>query len=211
MKSMCIDALCFTGHKSLFGPTGIGGICVAEGAEITGTRWGGTGVGSAQRSHLEEYPYRLEAGTINIMGIAGLLAGQEYIASRGGVEAIYRHEATLLKRLREGLREIDDVVLYCADSLERHLPLLSMNVRNLEAGNTGTLLDVDHNVATRTGLHCAPLVHEQLGTTAIKGTVRFSIGAFNSEEHIDAAIEGVKDIVVASRSWVARSKTSVAS
>ena len=211
IKAMCIDAVCFTGHKSLFGPTGIGGICVAAGAEIHSTRWGGTGVRSAVRSHLEEYPYRLEAGTINTLGIAGLLAGQDFIASRGGAESIYRHEMSLLKRLWEGFRETDDVILYCAESLDRHIPVLSMNVSGMEAGNTGTLLDVDHNVATRTGLHCAPLVHEQLGTAAIKGTVRFSLGPFNTDEHIEAAIAGVRDIVKMSRSLKARRTSSAAS
>jgi cysteine desulfurase family protein len=201
MKAMCIDAVCFTGHKSLFGPTGIGGICVAGHAEIVSTRWGGTGVRSTQRSHLEEYPYRLEAGTLNTMGIAGLLAGQEFIAAQGGVTVIYEHEMALYQRLVGGLRDMDDVILYCADSPEGHLPVLSVNVKGFEAGNTGTLLDVDHNIATRTGLHCAPLVHEQMGTAEIKGTVRFSIGVFNTPEHIDAAIEGMRDIARSSKNW----------
>ena len=201
MKEMCIDAVCFTGHKSLFGPTGIGGICVAESAVIYATRWGGTGVKSALRFHLEEYPYRLEAGTLNTMGIAGLLAGQEFIESRGGPKAIHEYEMKLMRKLWEGMKDIDGVVLYCAESLDNHLPVLSMNVEGFEAANTGTLLDVDHNIATRTGLHCAPLVHEQLGTEKIKGTVRFSIGPFNTEEHVDAAIEGVKDIVSSSKAW----------
>ncbi len=201
MKEMCIDAVCFTGHKSLFGPTGIGGISVAEGAVIYGTRWGGTGVRSALKFHLEEYPYRLEAGTLNTMGIAGLLAGQEFIESRGGPEAIHRNEMKLMRKLWEGLRDIDGVLLYCAESLDDHLPVLSMNVEGFEAVNTGTLLDVDHDIATRTGLHCAPLAHEQLGTDKIKGTVRFSIGPFNTEDHIDAAIKGVLDIAKSSRMW----------
>jgi len=99
------------------------------------------------------------------------------------------------------LRDIDDVILYCADSPDGHLPVLSVNVKGFEAGNTGTLLDVDHNIATRTGLHCAPLVHEQMGTAEIKGTVRFSIGVFNTPEHIDAAIEGMRDIASSSKNW----------
>ena len=207
MKRMGLDAVCFTGHKSLFGPTGIGGICVAEGAEIVGTRWGGTGVRSAQRSHLEEYPYRLEAGTMNTMGVAGLLAGQQFIAAQGGPEAIHEREMKLMSRLWSGLREMDDVVLYRADDLENHLPVLSMNIHNFEAGQTGTLLDVDHDVATRTGLHCAPLVHEQMGTAEIKGTVRFSAGIFNTEEQIDVAIEGIRDIVTSVKKWNANSKS----
>lgn len=195
MDRMNVDAVCFTGHKSLFGPTGIGGVCVGRDAVIKSTRFGGTGVRSVERPHLAEYPWRLEAGTINLLGIAGLLAGQEFIASRGGAAAIWAHEMKLMKRLWDGFNEIDSVILYMAKSLDGHIPVLSMNVAGFEAGNTGTILDVDHNVATRTGLHCAPMVHEQLGTYAIKGTVRFAVGPFNIEEDIDAAVEGVKAVV----------------
>ncbi|NQU05294.1 MAG: aminotransferase class V-fold PLP-dependent enzyme, partial [Calditrichaeota bacterium] len=181
MKEMCIDAVCFTGHKSLFGPTGIGGICVAKDANIEATRWGGTGVKSILKYHLEEYPYRLEAGTMNTMGVAGLLAGQDFIESRGGAEAIHEYEMKLMRKLWEAIKDIDRVTLYCADSLDGHIPVLSMNVEGFEAINTGAFLDVDYNIATRTGLHCAPLVHEQLHTAEIGGTVRFSLGPFNTE------------------------------
>lgn len=195
IEAMNIDAVCFTGHKSLFGPTGIGGICVGREAKIKSTRWGGTGVRSVEKPHLEEYPWRLEAGTPNILGIAGLLAGQEFIESRGGAEAIWDHEMKLLRRLWEAFRAMERVAVYAAESLEGHIPVLSMNVIGFEAADTGTVLDVDYNVATRTGLHCAPLVHEQLGTLELKGTVRFAVGPFNTEEEIDEAIVGVKDIV----------------
>ncbi len=201
MGSMNVDAVCFTGHKSLFGPTGVGGVCVADNAEIHMTRWGGTGVRSAQRTHLEEYPYHMEAGTINTMGIAGLLAGQDFIQSRGGPSEIYRHEMELLRKLWEGIKDVERVNVYCANNLDNHIPVLSMNVEGFEAVNTGTMLDVDYDIATRTGLHCAPLVHHHIGTLEIKGTVRFSVGPFNIEEHIDAAIEGVKDIVKMSAKW----------
>lgn len=193
-EAMYIDAVCFTGHKSLFGPTGIGGIAVGKDARIRSTRYGGTGVRSVERPHLAEYPYHLEAGTINTMGIAGLLAGQEFIESRGGAQAICDHEMMLMKKLWEGIRNIDGVKVYMAESLEGHIPVLSMNVEGFEAGNTGTILDVDHNIATRTGLHCAPGVHEQLGTVAIKGTVRFAVGPFNTEADIEAAIAGVESV-----------------
>jgi len=201
MKEMCIDAVCFTGHKSLFGPTGIGGICVAKDANIEATRWGGTGVKSILKYHLEEYPYRLEAGTMNTMGVAGLLAGQDFIESRGGAEAIHEYEMKLMRKLWEAIKDIDRVTLYCADSLDGHIPVLSMNVEGFEAINTGAFLDVDYNIATRTGLHCAPLVHEQMHTAEIGGTVRFSFGPFNTEEHVDAAIHAVGEIVMMSKGW----------
>jgi selenocysteine lyase/cysteine desulfurase len=100
----------------------------------------------------------------------------------------------LAQKLVDGLRQIDRVRLYCCDSLDNHLSTVTMNVEGLEAGDVGIMLDVDHDIATRTGLHCAPLVHRQLGTLERHGGVRFSIGAFNSEEQVDAAIHAVSEI-----------------
>jgi selenocysteine lyase/cysteine desulfurase len=97
--------------------------------------------------------------------------------------------------LRDGLRNIGGVTLYCQDDLSGHLPVLSFNVDGLEASDTGTLLDVEYNIACRTGLHCAPLAHRQLGTDTIKGAVRFGVGPFNTEEHIRTAVGAVADIV----------------
>ena len=193
MESMNLDVVAFTGHKSLMGPTGIGGLCVRDGIEIRHTRAGGTGVRSAARPHLDEYPYRLEYGTPNILGIAGLAAGVRWIEKQG-LAAIEAHEMKLTKQLCDGLREIPGVTLYCQDDLKNHIGVLAFNVAGLEAADTGTMLDVDYNIACRTGLHCAPLVHEQLGTDKIHGAVRFGIGPFNTEEHILTAIAAVRDI-----------------
>jgi cysteine desulfurase family protein len=193
MKKMNVDVLTFTGHKCLMGSMGIGGLCVRKHVEIRQVRSGGTGVRSAYPYHLEEYPWRLEYGTPNMLGIAALWAGQDWLDSNG-IENIHAREMKLAATLVGGLRSIPGVRLYCCDSLENHLPTVSMNLDGLEAGDLGTMLDADHNVATRTGLHCAPLVHQLLGTVAIHGAVRFSIGPFNTEEHIDAAVKGVTDI-----------------
>ncbi len=193
VQAMQIDLLAFTGHKSLMGPTGIGGLYSAEGVDIRSSRQGGTGVRSAQRTHLEEFPFRMECGTLNVMGVAGLYAGQKWIAEEGA-ETIHAREIALWIRLRDGLRAIDGVTTYCDDDPARHTAVLSVNVTGWEAGDVGTLLDVDWNVQTRTGLQCAPRVHEQIGTAEVKGTVRFSIGPFNTEEHIDTAIEGMNAI-----------------
>ncbi len=193
MKSMNIDVVCFTGHKSLLGPTGIGGLCVGEGVNIRITRAGGTGVRSAQRTHLEEYPYRLEYGTPNVMGIAGLQAGLKWLQEKG-LENIHHQEMKLTEILVRGLKEIEGVRLYCQDDLTDHISVLAFNIDGLEAQDVGIMLDVDYNIACRTGLHCAPLVHEQLGTDKIKGAVRFGIGPFNTEEHIQAAIQAVREI-----------------
>jgi cysteine desulfurase family protein len=193
MKEMNIDIVAFTGHKSLLGPTGIGGLCVAEGVEIKITRAGGTGVRSAQRTHLEEYPYRLEYGTHNVVGIAGLHAGVKWIIEKG-LDDIHHQEMKLTQMLVDGLKEIEGVSLYCQDDLTNHISVMAFNVNGMEAQDVGIMLDVDYNIACRTGLHCAPLVHEQLGTDKVKGAVRFGIGPFNTEEHIKTAIQAVKEI-----------------
>ncbi len=193
MQDMGLDVIAFTGHKALMGPTGIGGVCVRDHVTIKSTRSGGTGVRSAYPYHLDEYPWRLEFGTTNLMGIAGLWAGQQWI-DKTGVENIYNHEHKLLKKLVEGIRDLDGVILYKCEDLTDHLSTVSVNIDGIEAMNVGIMLDVDHNIATRTGLQCAPKVHEQIGTLDLHGTVRFSIGAFNKEEHIDAAIAAMKDI-----------------
>jgi cysteine desulfurase family protein len=194
MDQMHIDVVAFTGHKSLMGPMGTGGLYVREGVEVRHTRAGGTGVRSAIRAHLDEYPYRLEYGTGNLPGIAGLNAGVKWVEEKG-LHAIQAHESKLLRMLRDGLREIDGVTLYCQDDLTDHIAVLAFNVDGLEAMDAGTMLDVDYNIACRTGLHCAPQVHEQLGTDKIHGTVRFGIGPFNTEEDIAIAVQAVGEIV----------------
>lgn len=193
MQEMNIDIVAFTGHKSLLGPTGIGGFYVREGVEIKHTRAGGTGVRSAVRTHLYEYPYRMEYGTLNTVGVAGLHAGVKWVLNEG-VEKLHEHEMKLTAMLREGLKDKEGITLYCQEDLENHISVFLFNVDGMEALNTGTLLDVDYNIACRTGLHCAPLVHDGIGTTPIHGAVRFGVGPFNTEDHIKEAIEAVKDI-----------------
>jgi cysteine desulfurase family protein len=192
MAACNISFLAFTGHKGLLGPTGTGGICVADDAEIRSSIYGGTGVRSAEPYHLEEYPYRLEAGTLNLAGIAGLSAGLDWIEHRG-LENVHRHEIELLGMLQEGLSEIEGVTIWGTKDLERRVATLSMTVENYDASDVGTILDVDYCIQTRTGLHCAPLIHEHHGTTP-RGTVRFSIGPFNTEEHIETAIRAIAEI-----------------
>lgn len=194
IEQLHIDVVAFTGHKSLLGPTGIGGLYVRQGVDIRHTRAGGTGVRSADRMHLEEYPYRLEYGTGNIVGIAGLHAGLKWIEKKG-IDQIHHHEMRLTRMLIDGLSEIDGVSLHCQDELVDHIGVISFNIDGMEALNTGTLLDGEYNIACRTGLHCAPLAHQQLGTAQIGGSVRIGIGPFNTEDHIKTAIEAVGEIV----------------
>ncbi|MCX6277482.1 MAG: aminotransferase class V-fold PLP-dependent enzyme [Bacteroidetes bacterium] len=193
MKAMNVDVIVFTGHKCLMGPTGIGGSYVMENVPVRYTRYGGTGVRSAQKTHLEEFPYRLECGTLNLVGVAGLHAGLKWVLEQG-VENLHHKEIMLWDRLRKGVQQIGNVITYCAESIENQNPVLSLNIKGFESGDVGTMLDVDYNIACRTGLQCAPMVHERLGTDKIHGTVRISIGPFNTEEHIDAAITAIGEI-----------------
>ena len=187
--------ICFTGHKSLMGPMGIGGMYVHPDVELRQVRAGGTGVRSAQRSHLEEYPYRMEYGTPNLPGIAGLNAGVKWVQEQG-VARLHGREMDLWRALRDGLAGIDGVTLYCAGEVpgRARISVLSFNVEGLVAGDVGTMLDVDHGIACRTGLHCAPMVHEHLGTDKLHGSVRFGVGPFNTRKHVEAAVRAVADI-----------------
>ena len=193
MQAMNVDVLAFTGHKSLLGATGIGGLCVRKHLDIRQVRAGGTGVNSEYPYQLSEYPWRLEYGTINMLGVAALWAGQEWLDAEG-LENVHAREMRLARRFVAGVREIRGVRLYCCESLENHISTISLNVGNLEAADAGLRLDVKHDIATRTGLQCAPLVHKRIGTAARRGTVRFSIGAFNTEQDIDAAIAAVAEV-----------------
>jgi cysteine desulfurase / selenocysteine lyase len=192
MAAWHVDMLAFTGHKSLMGPTGTGGMVIGPDVPLRATRWGGTGVESAVRTHLHYFPYIGEVGTANTVGIAGLKRGVEWVLEQG-LETIWQHEMKLYRLLIEGLREIPGVTLYCANDDDRHLPVVCVNVAGFESPQTGELLDVEHDIATRVGLHCAPLAHQGIGTTP-KGAVRFSIGPFNDEDHILAAIAGIQDV-----------------
>ncbi|UCC71634.1 MAG: aminotransferase class V-fold PLP-dependent enzyme [Gemmatimonadota bacterium] len=192
MAECNIGFVSFTGHKGLLAPTGTGGICVADDAEIKGSIYGGTGVRSAVPYHLDEFPYRLEAGTLNLAGIAGLSAGLDWLEQRG-LENIHKHEIGLLGMLQDGLSEIEGVTIWGTKNLQRRVATTSVTVENFDAQDVGTILDVDYNIQTRTGLHCAPLIHEHHGTTP-RGTVRFSIGPFNTEAHIETAIRAVAEI-----------------
>lgn len=198
MKAMGIDVYVFTGHKCLMGPTGIGGSYVMENVPVRYTRFGGTGVRSAVETHLEEFPYRLECGTLNLVGVAGLKAGVTWVLEQG-IDNLHRKEMAMWKRLRDGIGSIENVVTYCANGDGSRNPVLSFNINGMDSGDVGTILDVDYNIACRTGLQCAPKVHQQIGTDKIHGTVRFSIGPFNTDDHINAAITAVEEIAEMAR------------
>jgi len=186
METWGVAAVAFTGHKSMFGPSGIGGLVLNREVDIEPIRFGGTGVDSWSPVHTETFPHRLECGTLNLLGIIGLSEALEYL-ERAGVEAIHKQEMDLLGRLKEGLARVDGVTLYCADDLTRHIGLLIANIRGFQPDEVGAILDGDFDIAVRVGLHCAPLVHEGIGTSP-GGAVRFSLGPFNTRDDINLAI-----------------------
>jgi cysteine desulfurase family protein len=192
MRKWGVNAVAFTGHKSLYGPTGIGGLVLDRNVDVCTTRFGGTGVDSDSLIHSQDYPYRLEAGTINLLGVIGLSSSIRYL-EKVGLEKLYAQEMSLTKRLRDGLSSLNKVRLYCAQSLENHLPLLTCNIQGMDPEQVSAILDGDFRIATRAGLHCAPLAHQDLGTSLLGG-VRFSLGCFNTLEEIDQVVEAMVSI-----------------
>ncbi len=193
MGAMKASAVAFTGHKSLYGPSGIGGLALHPDLDIHTTRFGGTGIESKRLVHTQDFPHRLEAGTHNLMGIMGLSLGIDYLLDIG-IGTIHRQEMALMQRLCNGLSRIKGVTLYCAENMADHLAVLSLNISGIAPEDAGAILDGDFNIAVRTGLHCAPLVHESLGTGST-GAVRFSLGHFNTQADIDRVIGAVSKIL----------------
>jgi cysteine desulfurase / selenocysteine lyase len=193
LASLHASAISFTGHKSLCGPPGIGGLVVRPDLVIRTTRFGGTGMDSRSLEHTQAWPFRLEAGTINTIGIIGLSIGVDCIG-RQGLGAIQAHELALLERLRDGLRDLPGVRLYCADDLADHIAILTASVEGIDPDDVGDMLDHEFHIAVRVGLHCAPLVHRRL-ETGDHGAIRFSPGPFTSAEDIDRAIAAMQAIV----------------
>ena len=192
MEAMHISVLCFTGHKGLMGPQGTGGLCVAEGVEIRPFKVGGSGVQSYSRAHPEEMPTRLEAGTLNGHGIAGLGAGVEFLLETG-VATIHAREVELAKRFYEGVKEIPGITLYGDFSNWNRTAVVTLNIGDYDSGEVSDALWEDYEIATRPGAHCAPLMHMALGTVE-QGAVRFSFSWFNTEEEVDAAINAIKEL-----------------
>ncbi len=193
MQAMNVQAVAFTGHKSLLGPTGIGGLVLRDGVDVRPVRFGGSGADSLSTSQPLEYPYRLEPGTPNILGIIGLSAGMRYV-ERQGIRNIHAREMSLVRALRDGLASLTGVKMYCAENLDNHTGVITCNVEGLDPGDFAAILDGDFDIATRSGLHCAPLVHEDIGTSP-RGAVRFSFGPFNSAEDVSAVLSAVGAIV----------------
>ncbi|MBQ6295524.1 MAG: aminotransferase class V-fold PLP-dependent enzyme [Firmicutes bacterium] len=192
MEQTGISVLCFTGHKGLYGPQGTGGLCVAEGVEIRPFKVGGSGVQSFSKTQPAQYPTRLEAGTLNGHGLAGLSAAFDFIAQTG-VEQIHAKEIALMRRFYDGVKGIPGVTVYGDFSTDRRAAIVALNVKEYESGEVADELSETYGIATRPGAHCAPRMHEALGTVE-QGAVRFSFSFFNTGDEVDTAIRAIKEI-----------------
>jgi selenocysteine lyase/cysteine desulfurase len=195
MQALGVSALAFTGHKSLLGPAGIGGLVLTAGVDPAPTRFGGTGFDSRSLAHPAAYPFRLEAGTLNILGILGLHAGLDYIA-QAGRDAILTHERMLAARLITGLGAVPGVRVHYAASRAPRVGVVSCELENTVAEDAAEILDGEFRIAVRAGLHCAPLMHRQMGTER-HGTLRFSVGPFTTLAEIEQAVTAVTQIAAA--------------
>jgi len=189
---MNIHLLAFPGHKGLYGPTGTGGLYIAEGLELTPLKEGGTGSMSEVPGQPEIMPERYESGTLNSVGIAGLAAGLKFIRSEG-TEKIRQHEMELTHRFLKGAEKIEGLTLYGPQEIYERAPVVSFSLAGKATGMVGTVLDKQYNIACRAGLHCAPDAHRTLGTFDQK-LVRFSFSYFNKEEEVDYAIRTLAEI-----------------
>lgn len=195
MAAMGIDVVCFTGHKGLMGPQGTGGMAVAEGVDVRPWAEGGSGVRSFERRHPLEWPTRMEAGTLNAHGLAGLAAGVAFIQGNGGPAAVGAREHGLARRLYEGVAGVPGVVVYGGWPVapERCGSIVALNVEGLDSAETADALASGWGIACRAGAHCAPLMHRALGTER-QGIVRLSCGWFTTKDEVDAAVSALREL-----------------
>lgn len=192
VQMMNIDILCFTGHKGLLGPQGTGGLYVRDGLHVKPLKSGGSGVQTYLRKHPSEMPTALEAGTLNGHGIAGLNAAVTYLLETG-IDAIRCREQELMKKFYLGVKDIPGVKVYGDfDSFDR-CAIVTLNIGDYDSSEVSDELLMEYGISTRPGAHCAPLMHEALGTKE-QGAVRFSFSHYNTEEEIDTAIRAIKEL-----------------
>lgn len=190
MEVLGADVICFTGHKGLYGPQGTGGLCVRKGVEIAPLICGGSGIQSYRREHPPQMPARLEAGTQNAHGLAGLAAGIQFVLDTG-LDRIREREEMLVRRFCQGIQDIPGIRLYGDLTGEPHMGVAAFNIEDYDSGQVSDELAVRFGIASRPGAHCAPLMHQALGTRE-QGAVRFSFSWFNTEEEIDQGIQAVR-------------------
>ena len=192
VQSMDVDILCFTGHKSLLGPQGTGGIYVREGVQIRPLLSGGSGVQTYLRSHPHQMPTLLEAGTLNGHGLAGLRAAVGYIQETG-MDAIREKEQELMWEFYNRVRTIPGITVYGDFTTKNRCPIVSLNVRGYDSGQVSDALFAAYGIATRPGAHCAPLMHKALSTVE-QGAVRFSFSHYNTMEEVEIAVSALKEL-----------------
>lgn len=189
---MNIDILCFTGHKGLLGPQGTGGIYVREGVQIEPLLSGGSGVQTYLRSHPAQMPVALEAGTLNGHGIAGLGAAIRYLQETG-LDAIREKEQELMREFYTQVQKIPGITVYGDFETKNRCAIVSLNVRTYDSGEVSDVLSEEYGIATRPGAHCAPLMHEALGTVE-QGAVRFSFAHYNTMEEVKIAVSALQEL-----------------
>ncbi len=192
LESTPIDLLAFPGHKSLLGPTGTGALYVGPRSTVRAWREGGTGGDSSSETQPREYPYYLEGGTPNVLGVAGLSAGLRFVQEKG-IDAIHRHEIELTERLRQRLDDLPGFEVFGHRDSTRRVATLSFRWAGLPATELGGILDEAFDIAVRPGLHCAPYIHRAIGTFP-EGTVRVSPGPFSTAEDMDRLGQALSEI-----------------
>lgn len=192
VQKMGIDVLCFTGHKSLYGPQGTGGIYVRDGIKIRPLKRGGSGVDTYNHNHPEQMPTALEAGTLNGHGIAGLNAALKYVEEKG-MDAIREVALQRAWQFYDGIKEIPGVTIYGDFSKRERCPIVSFNLYDYDSAEVSDELLMSYGISTRAGGHCAPLMHESLHN-AKQGAVRFSFSHFNTKEEVEIAIRAVREL-----------------
>ena len=192
VQEMNIDVLCFTGHKSLLGPQGTGGMYVREGLQLRPLKSGGSGVLTYSRKHPVDMPTALEAGTLNGHGIAGLGAAVEYL-ERVGIDHIRETELKHMWKFYHGVKDIPGIKVYGDFETEVRCPIVTLNIGDYDSSEVSDELLMTYGISTRPGAHCAPLMHEALGTVE-QGAVRFSFSHYNTEEEVEIAINAIKEL-----------------
>lgn len=192
VQKMGIDVFCFTGHKGLLGPQGTGGLYVRPGVTINPLKVGGSGIHSFDHEHPSAMPEHLEAGTLNVHGIAGLGGALHYL-NEIGIEAIIQREQALIKRLEDQIRDLPGIHLYGNPDPSKRVGILSFNMGDEDSAYVADWLFEEHGIAVRAGAHCAPLMHETLGT-AKQGAVRISVSHKNTEEEMDATAKALTEL-----------------
>ncbi|HVJ48788.1 aminotransferase class V-fold PLP-dependent enzyme [Desulfitobacterium sp.] len=198
VQAMGIDLLAFAGHKGLMGPQGVGGLYLRKDLRLTPLKEGGTGTNSESLFQPETSPERYESGTLNTPGIAGLASGIKFILQEG-IERIKEKERILTERLLKGLEAIPGVSVYGPSLGIERAPVISFNIEGMEPSEVSFILDQSFEIASRPGLHCAPDAHESIGTLSKQGTVRFSLGYFNTIGEVDFCLEAIAGIAEESK------------